>query len=117
MWVQPWLSWEIGASLGSSKPEVKPRPAFSGSRRRRDLPRFGLIVVLVVLVVFVVVEVFVLVDVLVVFVDIVFAVLNVEGERKDGDHEAGSDVGFGLSRFGGGYVDQKWRPHFGHTQN
>jgi hypothetical protein len=28
-----------------------------------------------------------------------------------------SGTAFGFSRFGGGYVDQKWRPHFGHTQN
>ena len=26
-------------------------------------------------------------------------------------------VGLAFSRFGGGYVDQKCRPHFGHTQN
>ena len=30
---------------------------------------------------------------------------------------AASAAGFGFSRFGGGYVDQKWRPHFGQTQN
>jgi hypothetical protein len=32
-------------------------------------------------------------------------------------HQAGSAAGFGLSRPGGGYVDQKCRPHRGHTQN
>jgi hypothetical protein len=26
-------------------------------------------------------------------------------------------AGLTLSRLGGGYVDQKCRPHFGHTQN
>jgi len=34
------------------------------------------------------------------------------------DDGVGSDAaGFALSRAGGGYVDQKWRPHFGQTQN
>jgi hypothetical protein len=33
------------------------------------------------------------------------------------DYETGSVAGFGFSRFGGGYVDQKWRPHLGQTQN
>ena len=32
-------------------------------------------------------------------------------------YETGSVAGLGFSRFGGGYVDQKCRPHFGHTQN
>ena len=37
---------------------------------------------------------------------------------RKGDYAAGSGVaGFTLSRLGGGYVVQKWRPHFGQTQN
>jgi hypothetical protein len=32
-------------------------------------------------------------------------------------YETGSVAGLGFSRFGGGYVDQKWRPHRGQTQN
>jgi len=31
-------------------------------------------------------------------------------------HDVGS-AGLIFSRFGGGYVDQKWRPQRGHTQN
>ena len=31
--------------------------------------------------------------------------------------EAGSEAGLAFSRLGGGYVDQKWRPHRGQTQN
>jgi hypothetical protein len=35
-----------------------------------------------------------------------------------GDYDAGgSAAGLGFSRFGGGYVDQKWRPHLAQTQN
>ena len=30
---------------------------------------------------------------------------------------AGGAAAAGFSLFGGGYVDQKWRPHFGQTQN
>ena len=30
---------------------------------------------------------------------------------------AGGAAAAGFSRFGGGYVVQKWRPHVGHTQN
>jgi hypothetical protein len=47
-----------------------------------------------------------------------------QGRSRDGagterrfDHDAGSAAGFAFSRFGGGYVVQKWRPHLGHTQN
>ena len=29
----------------------------------------------------------------------------------------GGAAAAGFSLFGGGYVDQKWRPHFGQTQN
>jgi hypothetical protein len=33
------------------------------------------------------------------------------------DHDAGSVAGFAFSPAGCGYVDQKCRPHRGHTQN
>jgi hypothetical protein len=37
---------------------------------------------------------------------------------KNSDYDAGgSAAGLGFSRFGGGYVDQKWRPHLAQTQN
>lgn len=75
------------------------------------LPRFGLFIVAVLgLVVILILVVFGLV----VFVEVVVDILVVE---KEGRHDAGSAAGFAFSRLGGGYVDQKWRPHLGHTQN
>src|SRR5262245_56719417 len=39
------------------------------------------------------------------------------GKSRETQEAAGSPVAFGFSRFGGGLVDQKWRPHLGQTQN
>jgi len=81
---------------------------------------FVVVVVLVVAVLVVVVEIFV-----VLFVGIV-DVLKDEGGGHDINKTVSQDdtgsvpaaaAGLGLSRFGGGYVVQKWRPHFGQTQN
>ena len=73
-------------------------------RPRTDLPRFGLFVFLVV------------VDEVVI---IIFVIVIVEFVGFVGVHscQAVPAVGLAFSRLGGGYVDQKCRPHFGHTQN
>jgi hypothetical protein len=72
--------------------------------RRRYLPRFDLLVVVLILVV-PFIAVFILFDV-VVFVGIVIEIV-VEAEKGDGAHhrhtqETGSVAGLGLSRLGGG---------------
>jgi hypothetical protein len=81
-------------------------------KSRCDLPGFFffLVVVLLVIVVFVV-----LVSVVVIILVFVIGVVVIEAEEG---HEAVSGgAGFTFSRFGGGYVDQKCRPHLGQTQN
>jgi len=86
-------------------------------RPRTDLPRFGLFVFLVVAVVLIVVPtVLVVVDEVVI---IIFVIVIVEFVGFVGVHscQAVPAVGLAFSRLGGGYVDQKCRPHFGHTQN
>jgi hypothetical protein len=79
------------------------------------LPRLDIFVFLVFVIVLVV---FVLVFVLVVVV--VFVRIVCEMNEQHGlalANQDGTSVGaLGLAT-GGGYVDQKWRPHLGHTQN
>lgn len=119
------LSWKIPASLGSSSPEVKRLASFSGTGPiRPHLPGLRFLVVFVVFVVlfalFVVVSIIVVVFIVELAIEVV---LEMETKCKGRRlvcvcHDAGSVAGgFGLSRFGGGYVDQKWRPQRGHTQN
>jgi hypothetical protein len=102
--------------LQSCRSERKARTPCTVHRGRYYLPRFGLVVFLVFLIVFAVV-VFALAVVLVVIEVVVIVV--VEGVGFFGAHgrQAVPAVGLAFSRFGGGYVDQKCRPHFGHTQN
>jgi hypothetical protein len=83
------------------------------------LPRFLvgiLVVVLFILVTFVIVEVIVVIVIQVVFIEGVMKHKEVVRHVVD-CHDGGSAVGFAFSRPDVGYVDQKWRPHFGHTQN
>ena len=84
----------------------------SGHLPRLDVVVFLVVFLVVVLVIFV--RVFVLV-VPVVFVRIVREMNGQHGVTLA--HHEGTSVGaLGLAT-GGGYVDQKWRPHLGHTQN
>src|SRR5689334_14932659 len=93
------LSWEIGASLGSSLPYVKQTPNFSGVYRVRDLPRFlVLVLILVILIVFVVALLLFIKAVVVVSV----LIDVVEAEGVHGYEEAVSAAGFIFSRLGGG---------------
>jgi hypothetical protein len=103
-----------------------------------NLPRLRLLLVVLLLVVFVVLVVLVailFVELVLVIIDDI--VINDIVEAVDTVvvvcHDADSGVGFvaagtaaaavgGLASaagfgFGGGYVDQKWRPQVGHTQN
>jgi hypothetical protein len=93
--------------------------AFSGMGLRTHLPRlYVTLIVFFILVVAVLAIIFVEVIVFVFVVDVVVVVKNViDREIVVGCHDAGSVAGFGLSRFGGGYVVQKWRPQRLHTQN
>jgi hypothetical protein len=87
------------------------------------LPGFNVFIVVFFLVVVIIV---VFVDIVVVLVDVVFT-FNIVVEPVPSHanvesvvavcHEGVSVVGFALSRLGGGYVVQKWRPQRGHTQN
>jgi len=84
------------------------------------LPRFGLFVFLVVAVVLIVVPtVLVVVDevVIIIFVIVIVEFVGFVGFVGIHSRQAVPDVGLAFSRLGGGYVDQKCRPHFGHTQN
>ena len=84
-------------------------------KSRCDLPGFFFFLVVVVLVLVVFVVLVVLVSVVVVILVFVIGVVVIEAEEG---HEAVSGgAGFTFSRFGGGYVDQKCRPHLGQTQN
>lgn len=98
------LSWKIGASLGSSPPEVKQGKYFRGIPKAGYLPRFGLFIVAVLGGVVILIVLIAVVFELVVFVEVVVDILVVE---KEGRHDAGSAAGFAFSRLGGGYVDQK----------
>ncbi|MGE5243733.1 MAG: hypothetical protein ACM3SQ_05865 [Betaproteobacteria bacterium] len=127
------LSWKVPASLGSSRPEVKRAASFSGMCRFvSHLPGPGLLVVFVVLILFVVIAVSVIVPIvivpivieIVIILIVIIDVIEMEISCKETFrvvcvcHDAGSVAGgFGFSRLGGGYVDQKWRPQRGHTQN
>jgi len=88
-----------------------------------DLPRFFLLLVLLLVVLGVVVcLLLVVVEVVVFVIDVVHVVLQTNDGHTEivnvaSCHDAGSAAGFGLSRFGGGYVVQKCRPQRGHTQN
>jgi hypothetical protein len=76
------MSWEIGASLGSSPPEVKRKPTFRAHLERGYLPRFRVTILVVVLLVFVVLTLFVVAE-LVVFVQIVVIVIENEANCKE----------------------------------
>jgi hypothetical protein len=83
------------------------------------LPRFLIdivVLILFVLVAVLIIEVIIFVVVLVVFVK---GVMKHKGAVRDVAfcHDVGSAAGFAFSRPGVGYVDQKWRPHLGQTQN
>jgi hypothetical protein len=87
------------------------------------LPGFNVFIVVFFLVVVIIV---VFVDIVVVLVGVVFAFnIVVEPVPRHANaasvvavcHEGVSVVGLVLSRLGGGYVVQKWRPQRGHTQN
>jgi hypothetical protein len=75
----------------------------------------GLDVVVFVLVVVILVVFVRIVVILVVFVRIVEFVGG--KEVRHGTQEDGSATGLALVSNWVAYVDQKWRPHFGHTQN
>jgi hypothetical protein len=85
------------------------------------LPSFFFFLILVAFLVFIVVaEVVVLIVVVLVEVVVVEPETNATRGRGVGraDHDAASGTtGFGLSVLGGGYVDQKCRPHLEQTQN
>jgi hypothetical protein len=113
-------------------PEVKGRVDFRW-RVRDDLPRLLLIFLVPVIFVLFVVAVVILTTIVEVVVLVLVVVdwfvvaeehaegghvsYDVAGGAAGGAEAAGAAAGFGSSFFGGGYVDQKWRPHFGHTQN
>jgi hypothetical protein len=84
------------------------------------LPRLGFFIV--ALIVFVIgVAVIIVAEIVVIIIDVV-AIIDVKPRRTPKDksavgHELGSETGLAFSRFGGGYVDQKWRPQRGQTQN
>jgi hypothetical protein len=88
------------------------------------LPGFDVLVVVVILVV-IVIGVVVVVDVvivIVVVVDFIFVIETVANGEMTASvvavcHDGVSGAGLTLSRLGGGYVVQKWRPQRGHTQN
>jgi hypothetical protein len=83
------------------------------------LPRLDVFVFLVFVIVL---AIFVLVFILVILVvvAVVFVRIVCEMNEQHGlalAHQEGTSVGaLGLAT-GGGYVDQKWRPHLGQTQN
>jgi uncharacterized membrane-anchored protein YitT (DUF2179 family) len=98
------------------------------------LPGFFLfLVVLFVVLILIVVVVFrvVLVVVLVFFIRVVDVLKRENGDAKivtahtrntasrfqEAAGSGAAGAGLALSRAGGGYVVQKWRPHLGHTQN
>jgi len=82
-----------------------------------NLPGLRLVVVLVFLIVFLVVIARAVVVLVVEEVVVIIVVFEIVGFVVVHVRQAVPAVGLAFSRFGGGYVDQKWRPHFGHTQN
>jgi hypothetical protein len=74
---------------------------------------FNVIVVTIKVVVEVVVRVEVLIVAVVILVEVKTCATNHMGHRL---YEVGSAAGAAFAA-GGGYVDQKCLPHFGHTQN
>jgi len=115
----------VRLSLGSSTPEVKSRPTFRVTYPTGHLPGFAIVVV-AFFVVFVVVLLVVVVGIFVVLFVGIVDVLKDEAGGRDINKTVSQDdtgpvpadaAGLGLSRFGGGYVVQKCRPHFGQTQN
>jgi len=91
----------------------------SQEKLRSYLPRFGFLVILFFVVFFVVVAVELVV--IIVIGIVVSIVLHAVARHCILAYYApgfGADTGFGSpAGLGGGYVDQKWRPHLGHTQN
>jgi hypothetical protein len=91
------------------------------------LPGFDVLVVLVVVVIIlvvIVISVFVVVDVVIVIVvvNFIFVIETIANGEMTASvvavcHDGVSGAGLTLSRLGGGYVVQKWRPQRGHTQN
>jgi hypothetical protein len=88
------------------------------------LPRLGFfIVALIIFVVRIAVIIVAEIVVIIIVIDVVVvAIIDVKprGTMKEKGavgHELGSETGLAFSRFGGGYVDQKWRPQRGQTQN
>ena len=81
------------------------------------MPRFGLLVFFVVLLIVFAVVIAIAAVLVVDEVIVVIVVVDGVGFLGVHDSQAVPAVGLAFSRFGGGYVDQKWRPHFGHTQN
>ena len=76
------MSWEIGASLGSSHPEVKRKPAFRALLKRGYLPRLGVRILVVVLLVFFVFTLLVVAELVVVQI-VVRIVIENEANRKE----------------------------------
>jgi hypothetical protein len=95
----------------------------SQEKLRSYLPRFGFLVILsfVVFTVFVIVFAVELVIIVVIRIVVSIVLHAVARHCIILAHYApafGSGTGFDSpAGLGGGYVDQKWRPHFGHTQN
>jgi hypothetical protein len=81
------------------------------------LPRFGLLFVIVLLVGVLVVAVLVVFVVVRLIVELAVEMKFSHRLHHGWCYETGSVAGLILSRLGGGYVDQKWRPHRGQTQN
>ena len=98
----------LGTFTDGSQAKVGP---ISEQQWRPNLPCFRLVGILFVLVVGIVV--FVVEEVIIVVGFWIVRVVVLRSPR----HDVGSAEAFGFSRFGGGYVDQKCRPHRGHTQN
>jgi hypothetical protein len=82
------------------------------------LPRLDLFIILVFVAFpfIVVIEFVVVLIVLVVRLFIIEQIRIHKWRQTQMIHDVGS-AGLIFSRFGGGYVDQKWRPQRGHTQN
>jgi len=95
---------EIRSSLGTSDPEVKKSREFRRASIPGHLPGLYVLILFIFIIFRVVV---VLVEVVFVFVGIVVIKNVIDTVNVDGCHDAGSVAGFGLSRFGGGYVVQK----------
>jgi hypothetical protein len=120
------MSWKAGASLGTFRNGSQATAqSFSAQIPTANLPRFRLFPVFLLVVVLVSVFVFVVAEVVIIVVDLVVTIVDQPGQwlvemsasRTRRHHVVGSAAGFGFGGAGGGYVVQKCRPHFGHTQN